>query len=272
NKEVPTWDGELYLETHRGVLTTDGYLKKINRESEVLLMQAEFICSILLTTGIEYPHEKLEKAWEKILVNQFHDILPGTSSNEVHEEAILRYEEAQEISREIIGNGIQELGWDQNKFDEKMIAINTTSFERDLLISDDNKDYFVEKVPAFGFKVFEPLENIANEEETFSEISEDNKKVENIHYMIKINEYGELSSVYSKAFNRELVEENESFNQLILYPDLPKEFDAWNIDEHSLSNPKHIKSKARIELVDNTEFRTVVKIQRKINNSVLTQH
>lgn len=76
--KVPVWDGELYLEFHRGTYTTQGYNKKMNRRMELLLSQAEWLSAWNRTAGGSGKEERLRKCWEQVLLYQFHDIIPGS--------------------------------------------------------------------------------------------------------------------------------------------------------------------------------------------------
>ena len=92
--KLPEWKGELYLELHRGTYTTQAALKKYNRKLEYALRNIEFLYTIaLLETGKAYPHERLLSNWKKLLTNQFHDIIPGSSIKRVNDEAKETYKE-----------------------------------------------------------------------------------------------------------------------------------------------------------------------------------
>ena len=82
---LPRWTGELYLELHRGTLTTQARVKKLNREAEHRLLEAEALSTLAALHGGDYQRDELEAAWKTLLLNQFHDILPGTSIAEVYE-------------------------------------------------------------------------------------------------------------------------------------------------------------------------------------------
>ncbi len=88
-----SWSGELYLELHRGTFTSQSDTKLGNRRNEALIRQVEAASTLAALRGQEYPHEALEEAWQRILLNQFHDILPGTSIGWVHQEAVETHEE-----------------------------------------------------------------------------------------------------------------------------------------------------------------------------------
>ncbi|MFL6059163.1 MAG: alpha-mannosidase, partial [Rubrobacteraceae bacterium] len=84
---LPRWTGELYLELHRGTLTTQARVKKLNRQAEHRLLEAEAFATMAALSGRPYPAEELERLWKVLLLNQFHDILPGTSISEVYQDA-----------------------------------------------------------------------------------------------------------------------------------------------------------------------------------------
>ncbi len=86
-EDLPVWAGELYLELHRGTLTTQGEIKKLNREAEHRLLEAEAFATIASLCDAEYPREGFDGLWKMLLLNQFHDILSGTSIREVNDEA-----------------------------------------------------------------------------------------------------------------------------------------------------------------------------------------
>jgi alpha-mannosidase len=86
-QDLPKWVGELYLELHRGTLTSQGKVKKLNREGEHRLLEAEAFATTAALHGAEYPAQELDRLWKILLLNQFHDILPGSSISEVYEDA-----------------------------------------------------------------------------------------------------------------------------------------------------------------------------------------
>jgi alpha-mannosidase len=100
---LPAWNSDLYLEFHRGCYTTHADQKQFNRRSEELLYQAELWASLAtISADIEYPKAELETVWKKILFNQFHDILPGSSITEVFDDANRAWEEAMQVGREVM--------------------------------------------------------------------------------------------------------------------------------------------------------------------------
>ena len=94
SNNIPIWVGELYLEYHRGTYTSMGKNKRYNRKSEFLYEDAEMLSSLNMILGEDYPKQELLQGWETILLNQFHDIIPGSSIKEVYDESHLQYEVA----------------------------------------------------------------------------------------------------------------------------------------------------------------------------------
>jgi alpha-mannosidase len=106
----PTWNDELYLEFHRGCYTTHGDQKRLNRKCEILLYEAElFAAWANIRCGVNYPKDELETAWKKLLFNQFHDILPGSSITEVYTDALPEWEDIKATGNQILQNSLREI-------------------------------------------------------------------------------------------------------------------------------------------------------------------
>ncbi|TXX28982.1 alpha-mannosidase, partial [Escherichia coli] len=107
HSEAPVWFGELYFEYHRGTLTSIGKNKKANRKGEFLLQTIEKLYSAYRSEA--YPQELLERLWKKLLFNQFHDILPGSSIGEVYqqteEEYAALFEEGEQLIQSLVAGG-----------------------------------------------------------------------------------------------------------------------------------------------------------------------
>ena len=102
------WDGELYLELHRGTYTTHARLKAANRQAERALREIEAL-GLLIDSNVESERAWLDRAWKTVLLNQFHDILPGSSIEEVYEDAheALDHLHSESIAR--INDGLRDL-------------------------------------------------------------------------------------------------------------------------------------------------------------------
>ena len=96
SRRLHTWTGEFYFEYHRGTYTSMARNKRSNRKSELLLMDLELLSVLAEKRGLAYPAEDLERLWKMVLLNQFHDILPGSSIKEVYEVTKREYEQVAE--------------------------------------------------------------------------------------------------------------------------------------------------------------------------------
>jgi len=104
----PIWDDELYLEFHRGCYTTHADQKRLNRRCEALLYQAELFASLAtISANLTYPKAEIEAAWKKTLINQFHDILPGSSIPQVYEDANADWQEVQQVTKELVQKSLK---------------------------------------------------------------------------------------------------------------------------------------------------------------------
>ncbi|WP_017306567.1 alpha-mannosidase [Spirulina subsalsa] len=107
---IPVWNDELYLEFHRGCYTTHADQKWLNRRCEGLLYQGELLATLAsLLGGVDFPRQELERAWKEVLLNQFHDILPGTSIPEVFDGANLGWERAIASTEKILTSSLSHL-------------------------------------------------------------------------------------------------------------------------------------------------------------------
>ncbi len=131
-KDVPVWDGELYLEYHRGTYTSQAQNKRFNRKSEALYHDAEWLCALsdLLSGRADYPAGELRRGWELILLNQFHDILPGSSIREVYEDSARDYAEVERIGREAIARAQDTLAEKIAPGQDSLLVFNSLSWGR----------------------------------------------------------------------------------------------------------------------------------------------
>ncbi|MBL7183447.1 MAG: alpha-mannosidase, partial [Anaerolineae bacterium] len=127
---LPIWNGELYLEYHRGTYTTHSRNKRANRKSEFLLHDAEFLAALaaLLDTGYRYPTDTLRRAWELVCLNQFHDIIPGSSIGPVYVESLEQYAEVQEKAAAVRDAALSVIA---DKLSGDLLIVNPTAFVRE---------------------------------------------------------------------------------------------------------------------------------------------
>ena len=130
NRHLPKWVGELYLEFHRGTYTSMGKSKRYNRKSEFLYQDVELIASISNILGGQYPQDKINQGWEKILLNQFHDIIPGSSIYEVYEDSFDQYEQLIANGCYMLNTSMQYLVKNIMLEEKSLVIFNTLSFNR----------------------------------------------------------------------------------------------------------------------------------------------
>lgn len=247
---VHTWDGELYLEYHRGTYTSQAYNKRMNRKMELLYRRTEWLS--VMRALMEHDlgkarQEELTKGWKHILTNQFHDIIPGSSIHEVYEDSRKDYACIEKIAHGVEQDAYKEIlenrentytvwnasGWRMNQV--VSVAGNEDGIYRDdegnELISQKGHGITyieVKDVPAMGTKtiVFEK----AQRDVPKAAFSVNGREIETPYYRISLNQYGQISKLYDKTFRRDVVPEGERANVLQVFEDKPLGNDAWDID------------------------------------------
>ncbi|WP_288313729.1 glycoside hydrolase family 38 C-terminal domain-containing protein [uncultured Eubacterium sp.] len=214
NKNLEVWDGELYLEMHRGTFTTKSNLKQKNRQLEFKFRTAEML-SVLRGDD---NRDTLTALYKKFLVNQFHDILPGSHIHPVYEDAMADYAEIETALDEIIGTG--------SKY------FNTLNFERNALTFVPNKtgsatrhgakgNWLVPLIPALSSKTLRATK-YNNDWFTYK-----NGIIITPFYTASLNSDGSFSSLFDNELCREWTDGD--FNKLKIYTDNPGNYDAWDI-------------------------------------------
>jgi len=128
--QLPTWDGELYFQYHRGVQTTQSETKRGNRRNEVLILNAEKLASIDSLLGAAYPSSGFDTAWEKILFNQFHDILPGSGIGINYVDAARKYAETSRFSNDTIHAALDDIASHVKSDGVSVLVFNPLSWPR----------------------------------------------------------------------------------------------------------------------------------------------
>ncbi len=213
NKSLETWDGELYLEMHRGTFTTKSHLKRINRRLEFKFRTAEMLC---LMRGTDRQAE-ITELYKKFLVNQFHDIIPGSHIHPVYLDAMKEYAEIEKTLDSIIGN--------RGRY------FNTLNIAREALTFVPSKGGTSTRYGEKGNWIIPklaPLSGGTLRKKTFEgEWIIIGDKIETPFYILQFAEDGSIISLYDKELDRQWVKGD--FNKLRLYSDTPGNYDAWDI-------------------------------------------
>lgn len=238
NQKLATWDGELYLEMHRGTFTTKSKLKDYNRRLEFMLRDAELLSVLRMKNGEEYPAEKIREIYKKLMINQFHDILPGSHITPVYRDAFADYEKMEKELSEILSEG--------SKY------FNTLNFKRTNLtfIPDENGD--VIRKGEKGFYAIPDINALSGGEITAENgdenwISINGNKIETPYYSAEFASDGSLISLKDKELCREWVKGD--FNKLKMYHDTPGNYDAWDILPNYKDRPCELAVEKPLEFV-----------------------
>lgn len=148
NRKLPRWVGELYLEYHRGTYTSIARNKKFNRKSEYLYQDAEWLSVMNRTVAGQavYPQTELNKGWEGILLNQFHDILPGSSIKQVYEDSREQYLEIMKNGNTLCMQAIRGITSQINLAEDSIVAFNPLGWIRNDVVEVNLPDVLTQVV------------------------------------------------------------------------------------------------------------------------------
>ena len=238
NPNLATWDGELYLEMHRGTFTTKSNLKKWNRALEFALREAELRCALNALKGTVYPAEELRDCWKKLLLNQFHDILPGSHIHPVYEDAMADYRDIDARLQSLMTPPEKDvwfnsLPWDRT--DLTFIPDENGPVTRDGLRGFWSRP----NLPALTCGPAAPCDGTPGWLQT--KPGEDGAlKVETPLARLCLRPDGSFASWQWSG--REWVHPDRDFNRLHIWADYPGTYDAWDI----LPNYKDVAAELKV--------------------------
>lgn len=276
--------GELYFQCHRGTYTSQARTKRGNRKGELALREAEMWA---VAAGGEFavPADAMDRAWKKLLLNQFHDILPGSSIARVYEEAESDYEAVLETAAGVIRSATASLTDDG----EAVSVFNSLSWPRRALVElpedflssagdEAGNDVCVQEVggkllaevavPACGWTTVTRA-NAGHSAPCDVNVAATGQSLENELLRVTFDACGRIASIFDKSASRELAA--GLCNDLKMYKDVPGDFDAWDIDRTYARCPVELTGKARIEVIAAGPLMGRLRISRKLNNSEMTQ-
>ncbi len=260
---IPKWVGELYLEYHRGTYTSIAKVKKGNRKSEFLLGNTEALSITDLCFGGSYDADGLNKAWRRVLHNQFHDILPGSSIKSVYDYTDIDYKMISDYGNSVIDEKLDSIS-KKISTSGGVLLYNPTGFERKAVIT-INGEYCEtnDTVAPFGWKVVRP-------EKAENRIKLCGLCAENDYYKLVINDVGQICELYDKENGRNVIKSGTCGNVLNTYYDDPTKYDAWEIEDYYVLSKRTIDTKATITpIVDGTRAGFV--IEREYMHSNIKQ-
>ena len=304
---IPTWKSELYFEYHRGVMTTQAQHKRNMRESEEWTLNAEKAASLAWLNGDKYPGSELTESWKKITFNDFHDLAAGSGIGIIYKDAQKEFDEVRLSDNEITNAA---LGTLSSQVDTKVaagvpvIVYNPLGWTRSGLVNvsvqmpeaaaagvsvldakgavlpsqvvhSDAKTHRYEllvsakDVPSLGYEM---LHVVPGKRTFVSDVKTSGLTMENAALRVTVDaSTGCITSLYDKEAKFETLAAGACGNQLQTFKDLPKEYDAWNIDPGTLDHFTPIDKVDSVELVEKGPMRSVIRVKRTWQSSKFDQ-
>ncbi len=253
---LPDWRGELYLEYHRGTYTSAAKNKLYNRKSENLLRLAETVFSVnALKNGALFPTEKWDELWKLVLLNQFHDIIPGSSIPEVYADSRRQYEYLFTEGERLLSDAVKDLACQADE--DYITVLNPLPFS----YSGVAGEYCVENLPAKSVARVKKQKATNNVTVTENQIITD-----------------KLTVTFDKDFNISSVTDKNGTeylrgagNTLCACEDIPLNYDSWNLEDYHEDKKWYINDISSAEAYTDGA-RSGFKIVRRFMSSVITQY
>jgi alpha-mannosidase len=308
---LPTWVGELYLETHRGTYTTHSEIKRANRKNELALREAEIAGYMAAASGIQVDLTPLDAAWENLLLLQFHDILPGSSIGEVYREAAIDHARIaltaqavrdaawQGLIAQAAGGGLfafNSLSWPRADAVSALVPADiwpltgvsdcdcTDARAQVELVAPDGR---ATPAQVIGQRdgateiVFAPDELPAMScvpfavrpaaEPASTSLRVSPRQVENRFFRVELDAEGCIVRLWDKRNGREVVPPGQKANELQLFQDGPERESAWNVHATFEKRAYAWDGGATLEVVEVGPVRATVRITRRYRGSTIVQ-
>ncbi len=297
------WVGELYFEYHRGTYTSMARNKRYNRKAELLYQDAETLASLAaLQVRDPYPAALLSQGWETILLNQFHDILPGSSIEPVYRDSAAQYEEVLKNGRQMANRSLGQIAGRIGLPGQAVVLANTAGFDRGDLVclpwpeesalpvlfdpiqktalpvqrTAGGLIFLSPAVPAKGYCCLpinpaETRPSVPDPAASESSLSADSRRLENRFWLIELDEQGNLSRILDKKQGRDILQPSRKGNVFRAFEDKPMAHQNWDIDIYYQQKSWSLDEAASIEVTENGPVRAGLKITRPFLDSVLIQ-
>ncbi|MEX0654745.1 MAG: glycoside hydrolase family 38 C-terminal domain-containing protein [Phycisphaeraceae bacterium] len=289
---LPEWVGELYLELHRGTLTTQARNKRFNRLGERLLQDVELLQCLAGDSDDE--RRELDRLWKLLLLNQFHDIIPGSSINWVYQDALRDYDDILTTGRKLL-DAVAARAAGKLAGDSDTLIVNTTS--RPVAGVVELSPRFQGNAVQVGGGPASPTQRtrtLDGEDKTLARLADvpplsaspaaavdqgslgelkvEGLTLENAHVRVVLDDAGRVTSLLDKATGREAIRAGEPANQFVLYDDRPMFWDAWDVDVYYLERGTPIVAPAEHAVVEQGPVRGAIEFRRKLGKqSTLVQ-
>lgn len=249
----PVWSGELYLERHRATYTSQARTKQGNRRSEHLLHEAELWSATAAVAGlVDYPYEQLDRLWKRVLLHQFHDILPGSSIAWVHHEAEQAYSEIAEALAAVIDEAQRALAGPSDG--THRVVFNAAPHARD-------------GIAGMGAAA---TPKPAGSPVTVSTCP-DGHVLDNGSLRATVDSRGLVTSLVHVPTGREAVAPGCGANLLQMHPDLPLSADAWDVDSFYRNTVTDLTDVEEVHVVADGGQQGAVRVVRRFGSSRVEQ-
>jgi alpha-mannosidase len=303
-KKLPVYAGDLLLIEHSaGSMTSQAYMKRMNRKNENLAQAAEQSAVVADWLGAaKYPVTKLNEGWDLVLGSQFHDILPGTSIPKAYEYAWNDEFVAANCFSEVLTNSLKGISQSLNTNTQgrSLVVYNTVSAEREDVVTaelsyttlpaniqvfdkagkslptqiiernnDKLKFIFLAKLPSMGMSAFDVRES--NEKPvTKSSLKANGNAIENDFYTVKVAANGDIESVFDKKVAKEILAKPA---RLEFLKETPAEWPSWNMDWKDRQQPAfdYLDKEVSVSILENGPVRVSLLVKRKGQNSMIEQ-
>jgi len=296
SRELPRWAGELYLEYHRGTYTSMARNKWYNRKSELLYQDAELLSVMGMLIGHDYPAAELKRGWKTLLLNQFHDIIPGSSIKEVYDESHRQYEDIMKSGHDMVRKAVDKITGSVDLKQQSVIVFNTLSYDRDDLVELDIPEgievkgildhegnpedvqvfdegrkllFFAREVPSKGYRAYSLADR--SKESGACSVYED-RVYENSFFRLCFDEAFNIISLYDKENSREVLRSGERANVLQAFEDRPMNWENWDIDIYYKRKLWEVNDLVSAELAENGPLRSCIRLERRFCDSRIEQY
>jgi len=296
SRDLQTWVGELYLELHRGTFTSQARNKQQNREGEFLLRDAEWLATFAPNFPLGYPAAELESAWKLLLLNQFHDIIPGSSVREVHEDSERDYAAIRETGERIVAEALDQFGGTLDTVDatHPMLLFQNASIPGQgqipwtaeavpgsitsgdectpvQLVADLDGPQLIFSVPAAALGAVAVADFSDRPTATRPKLKHGSRRIENAHLSVRFDTAGNISGILNLEDGMEVLEPNRLGNVFQLFDDRPNFWSAWDIDAFALETRQDLLKSDRFEITERGPVRVAAEVSRTFGNSRIWQ-
>jgi len=260
--ELPVWVGELYLEKHRGTYTSQATIKRTHRRAERMLAAAELWSAA--APGLLWPAAQLDEAWQLLLTNEFHDILPGSSIHWVYADAERDLTRVCDLAAGLAGAGVEAIAASVDAEPGRGLAFNAAPFAQRELMEVAGGLVPVE-VPALGWALVPDAAAATDAVEVMEGVAD------NGLLRVRWDAAGALTSVLDRTAGREVFAAGERGNVFHLHIDEPADYDAWDLDRAYLDEVTFLDGPAEVDVVEAGPLRARMRMRRRFGRSTIDQ-